>query len=597
MDKSITGLIKTHHCGELRETHRGREVTLCGWVQKYRDLGGLHFVDLWDKEGLIQLAFDQFQGDVGQLKSLSLESVILVHGTVRTRPKEAQNPNLQTGGVEISVTQLKLLSPAQEVPFLPRGLVTGNEDFRLKHRYLDLRSKKLQNILKLRSQTARVVREALYREGFTEVETPILYKSTPEGARDYLVPSRVHPGKVYALPQSPQTLKQLLMIGGTDRYFQIAKCFRDEDLRADRQPEFTQIDIEAAFCSQEYIKNLATTLLQEVYALPENFTLPSITYDKAMELYGTDKPDTRFELTHQNATPLFANSTFQTFSHIARSGGLIKSLFLPRSLGELSRKDLDHLSARVKPLGGQGVAWVKVESGQMSGGIAKFSPPLATEEDGLHLFFAHTKHTIAHTCADNVRRHLGEKLHLIQKDERQFLWITDFPLLEYSEEDQRFYALHHPFTQPKKEDLSAFLQGQELSSIRADAYDLVLNGCEIAGGSMRIYDQKVQKKMFEILGFSQEEAKRQFGFFLTALKHGTPPHGGIAFGFDRMMMLLARTDHIRDVIAFPKTTSASDLMSDCPSSPNPGQLKELFLTPLNAPPDPEEEEEAPLDPE
>ena len=584
----LTGLMKTHHCGKLNESHVGQEVTLCGWVNKYRNLGGLHFIDLRDRKGLIQLSFDEFPGDHALLKTFSLESVARVKGKVISRPSGAINKKMQTGKVEVAVTHIELLSHSQQVPFLPHGPIESHEDFRLKYRYLELRTEKLQSILDLRSRTAKKIREILYEYDFTEVETPLLYKSTPEGARDYIIPSRVSPGKVYALPQSPQTLKQLIMIGGMERYFQLAKCFRDEDLRADRQPEFTQLDIEVSFSTQDSIKDLASTLVKEIFPLPTgHLSMETMSYQKAMELYGTDKPDTRFTLTHLNATSLFQQGQLEIFSTISKAKGLIKAIFIPERVGELPRKGLDALTDVVKPLGGKGVAWFRLREGTPSGGISKFITDeelkglqqlSQSTENGLYLFFAHKDPSVAHVCADATRRYLGRKLNLIQEG-HHFLWINDFPLLEYSSKDERFYARHHPFTRPSKEYLNLFLNGnfEDLVQVKADAYDLVVNGHELAGGSMRIYDQQVQRRMFEILGFSDEDAQRQFGFFLEALQYGTPPHGGIAFGFDRMVMLLAQTENIRDVIAFPKTTSANDLMSDSPSPAQAKQLEELKI--------------------
>ncbi|MCY4643980.1 MAG: aspartate--tRNA ligase [Bacteriovoracales bacterium] len=591
MIKKISGSMKTHDCGELGQDHLGLEVTICGYIHKYRNLGGLHFIDLWDRKGIVQLSFEDFKGDPEILKTFSLESVVKTCGTVRPRPDEARNPKMKTGEIEVAVTSIELLSPSTGLPFLPRGQIQGHEDLRLRYRYLDLRTQRLQDILTLRARMNKTIRDTLTEYDFTEVETPILYKSTPEGARDYIVPSRLHPGKVYALPQSPQTLKQLLMIGGTDRYFQITKCFRDEDLRADRQPEFTQLDIEAAYSSQEFIKNLTSLILERLFDLSGPPDMETMSYQKAMELYGTDRPDIRFELLHHDVTSLFSQSPFAVFSDVAKEGGLIKSIFLPKSCGELSRKDLDGLAGTVKPLGGKGVAWFKVQNGQKSGGISKWIgeeewkalvekclEKNQEERDGLFLFFADTSHTRAHLCADAIRRLLGDKLDLIGQGHR-FLWVNDFPLLSYSEKDQRFYALHHPFTRPRPEDRNLFLKGdqKELEGVKADAYDLIIDGHEVGGGSMRIYDPQDQTRMFDVLGFSSEETKRQFGFFIEALQYGTPPHGGIAFGLDRMAMILAETGQIRDVIAFPKTTSASDLMSETPSKPSPEQLEELKM--------------------
>jgi aspartyl-tRNA synthetase len=584
---NLKGLMKTHHCSELRPEHVGQEVTLCGWNNKYRDLGGLLFIDVRDKFGLTQLAFDEFEGDVATLKSLSLESVIKVTGIVRARPGSAKNKKMETGEVEISVKTLEELSHAQEVPFLPHGKVAATEDLRLKYRYLDLRSEKLQNMLSVRSNAMRTVRDSLYEEGFTEVETSILYKTTPEGARDYIVPSRVHPGKVYALPQSPQTMKQLLMIGNTDKYFQICKCFRDEDLRSDRQPEFTQIDIEVSFASQEYIKNLATKMVRNLFNLDANFEIPVMSYDDAMKVYGCDKPDARFGLEHTIVTDLFANSGFSVFESIIESG-MNKAIFVPKSVKEFSRKEVDALVEVVKPHGGKGVAWFKLNGDAVTGGISKFVNPeiLASikersgvSEDGTFFFCADAKESVAHASADALRRHFGHSLELIKKGDYKFLWVNDFPLLEYKEEDKRFYAVHHPFTMPKLDRLNDFMSGDKvkIKNLPAEAYDIVCNGYEIGGGSLRIYQADVQEQMFELLGMGKEEVQQKFGFFVEALTYGTPPHAGIAFGFDRTVMLMAQTDNIRDVIAFPKTNAATDLMSQAPSMADKNQLDELKL--------------------
>ena len=585
--KNLAGSLRTHTCGELRESDIGKTVTICGWMNKYRNLGSLHFIDLRDRYGITQLGFESFKGDVNELRKFSLESVLMATGKVIARPDSAKNAGMLTGMVEVQVEEIKLLSLAEEVPFLPHGMVPATEDLRLRYRYLDLRSKKLQDILQLRSLTARKVRESLYALDFTEVETPILYKTTPEGARDYIVPSRVHPGKVYALPQSPQTLKQLLMIANTDKYFQLCRCFRDEDLRADRQPEFTQVDIEVSFPTQEYMKNLATHVVKKVFDMPEDFQMKSIPYDEVMRDYGSDKPDVRFGLKQMIVTDLFKGSAFATFAEVATAKyGMVKATFLPVSMGTLARKDIDALTEIVKPYGGKGVAWFKVENQQVSGGISKFidanllnalyekSPE---KGDGLWLFSADKNENIAHDCADAVRRHLGKTLSLINHDQYAFLWVYDFPLFDYDAEANTLHAKHHPFTRPKDEDVELFFSEDKskIKDVKAYAYDIVCNGYEIGGGSMRIYDNKQQSRMFELLGFTPEEAQHQFGFFIEALKFGTPPHAGMAFGMDRLIMLLAKTDSIRDVIAFPKTASATDLMASSPSKPNPAQTKEL----------------------
>ena len=589
----IKGLLRTHNCGELRKSDVGTKVTLAGWVNKNRDLGGLHFIDLRDKHGLTQLSFSNFKGDIAILKNCHLESVIRIDGVVQSRPEEALNKNMNTGEVEVSVESLDLLSESDinSIPFLPYGATEATEDNKLKYRYLDLRTKRLQDILKLRSETSLKVRQTLHSEGFCEIETPILYKSTPEGARDYIVPSRVHPGSVYALPQSPQTLKQLLMIGGTDKYFQIAKCFRDEDLRADRQPEFTQIDIEVSFATEDYIKNLVTKMLKDLFPLDESFEIPVMSYDKAMTDYGSDKPDIRFGLKHYIVSDLFSDTEFGVFKNALSSGGMIKTLFVPAKNGTFSRKVLDGFVDIVKPFGGKGVAFFKVENDKAQGGISKFISEetmnslferVGDREDGTWLFFADSE-DVVHASADALRRHLGKELNLI-KEGYEFLWVNDFPLFEY--DDGRYYACHHPFTMVKEEQLDTYFSGDisnsngDLKELKAQAYDLVCNGYEIGGGSIRIHNGKVQERMFEILGMSEEEVKHQFGFFVEALKYGTPPHGGLAFGLDRLVMILAGTDNIRDVIAFPKTTTASDMMAGAPSVPAMEQFEELKIKPI-----------------
>jgi aspartyl-tRNA synthetase len=587
----LQGLLRSHNCGELNKDHIGKTVTLCGWVNKSRDLGGLYFIDIRDKFGLTQLAFDEYDKDLSTLKT-SLESVIKISGVVRARPESAVNKNMITGEVEVSVKEFEVLSRANEVPFLPHGKVDATEDLRLRYRYLDLRSDRLQNLISLRSKAMQKTRETLYAEGFTEVETPILYKTTPEGARDYIVPSRVHPGKVYALPQSPQTLKQLLMIANTDKYFQICKCFRDEDLRADRQPEFTQIDIEISFASQEYVKNLATDIVKNLFELDKNFSIPTMSYTEAMNRFGSDKPDMRFGLEHYLVNDEVKGSGFKVFDEVIANNGLVKTFFVSKNTKEFSRKEVDSLVDVVKPHGGKGVAWFKLNGSEVSGGISKFISEdilkallakTGVSEDGTFFFFADVKHSVAHACADATRRYFGKSLNLIKEGDYKFLWVNDFPLLEYDDEDKRFYACHHPFTMPKIESLDDFMSGdhEKLQTMAAEAYDLVCNGYEMGGGSLRIYDTNVQKQMFNVLGFSEQEAKQKFGFFIEALSYGTPPHAGIAFGMDRTVMLMAGTDNIRDVIAFPKTNNATDLMCSAPSPADPEQFLELGIKQLD----------------
>ncbi|ATH08762.1 aspartate--tRNA ligase [Halobacteriovorax marinus] len=588
----IKGLMRTHNCGELREEHVGQTVTLCGWVNKYRDLGALHFIDIRDKYGLTQLGFEAFTGDLAILKDCALESVIKVTGEVAKRPEAAQNKKMDTGLVEVQVKEIEVLSrnDIDNIPFLPFGQIEATEDLKLKYRYLELRTKKLQDILALRSKATNTVRRILQEQKFIEVETPILYKSTPEGARDYVVPSRVHPGKVYALPQSPQTLKQLLMIGSTDKYFQICRCFRDEDLRADRQPEFTQIDMEISFATPEYIKNLVEKILGELFDLEDGFTLPMMSYNEALARFGSDKPDLRFGLEHRIVTNIFKDSDFSVFSSVAGANGLIKAIFVPEAMGSFSRKDTDALTEVVKPHGGKGVAFFKVSGEERTGGISKFITDeiyqalVATGEEsgnGTWLFCADADHDTTHGCADALRRHLGKKLDIIE-DGYKFLWVYDFPLLEWNPDDKRYIARHHPFTMINVDQKDTFIaadpkDSESLKDMPAQAYDVVCNGYELGGGSIRIHEQPIQKKMFEVLGMGEEEIQSQFGFFVEALKYGVPPHGGLAFGLDRIIMLLAKTDSIRDVIAFPKTTSASDLMSKAPSVPAQAQLDELHF--------------------
>ena len=572
----------THHCGELREKNLGQQVILCGWVHKYRHLGHLHFMDIRDKYGITQLNFEQFD-NLPLLKQASLESVVLARGIVQKRPAKAQNNKMPTGMLEIQVSHFEILSPVEkEIPFLPFGETKATEDLRLKYRHLDLRTSYMQEVLHLRSQTMASIRSLLLQKQFIEVETPILYRSTPEGARDYIVPSRIHPQKVYALPQSPQILKQLLMMGGVDKYFQIARCFRDEDLRTDRQPEFSQLDIEASFIKATYIKNLTESLIKILFNLSEDFQLPVLSYNKALEYYGTDKPDIRFNLRFADVSKIMKTSEFPVFEKMDHD--MLKAVFLPHKDGSLSRSEIEKMPSLID-LDGKKIFWFKTEKGVPKGGIAKFITSAIQEklnhtlesgpEDGICFFLKDTPSKIF-SSMQNLRRYLADKFSLRQ-DGFRFVWIDNFPLMTWDEDQNRYFPMHHPFTMPMEDDLKLLMNHENLHECRADAYDVVCNGYEIGGGSLRIHDPRVQKRMFEALGMDEMEIKQQFDFFIEALHHGTPPHGGIAFGLDRIIMLLAGRDNIRDVIPFPKTTSAQDLTSKAPSTPSKRQIEELHF--------------------
>lgn len=574
---------RTHYAGELRLDHVGEKVTLNGWVQKKRGLGSLTFIDIRDREGLAQLVFNEetdpeiyaLANDTGR------EYVISASGVVRER--SAKNSDLPSGEVEVIVDRFEILSRAEVPPIHITDEDQAKEELRLKYRYLDLRKKSVMDRIRLRSELYRVLRNYLYDNGFTEVETPILYKATPEGARDYLVPSRIHQGEFYALPQSPQTLKQLLMIGGADRYFQIAKCFRDEDLRADRQPEFTQLDMEMSFVEQEDILKVNEGLLQRVFkelkGVDLKLPLERITYEESMRRFGNDKPDMRFGMEILPLEEVFKDTSFNLFKTALDEGYAIKGIFAE---SEFSSKGLKNLEKLVKTYGAKGLAHVSIAD-EISGSIAKFLSveeinalrELAGDKKGTFFIISDKKKT-ALTILGLLRNKLGKDLELYREDDYKALWVVDFPGFEYNEEEDRFQAQHHPFTAPLAEDVK-HLSG-DLSKVRSNAYDLVLNGYEIAGGSIRIHDSAVQEAVFRALGFSAEDAKERFGFFIDALKYGTPPHGGIAYGIDRLTMILTGTDNIRDVIAFPKTLAATCLMSDAPSPVDSHQLDELHIS-------------------
>lgn len=573
---------------EVTESHVGTTVTLKGWVQKRRDLGGLIFIDLRDREGIMQVVFnpDVSKEALECAEGIRSEYVIEVSGEINKRDNSQVNEKIKTGTIELFASDIKVLSKAETPPFQIQDEST-TEDVRLKYRYLDLRRPRLQNILKLRHQINRSVRNFLDSEGFVDIETPVLSKSSPEGARDYLVPSRVHEGEFYALPQSPQIYKQLLMLSGLEKYYQIVKCFRDEDLRADRQPEFTQIDIEKSFTNQEDIiemnERLIRHVMQEVKEIDVGASFPRMTYDDAMAQYGVDKPDTRFDLKLKDLSEFSKSVDFKVFKSTVENGGLVKAIVLPGEAKNYSRKDIDKLESFAKTYGAKGLAWVKVTDEGLNGPIAKFfdetkqeelKTELGAESDDLVLFVA-DKEKVVHASLGNLRNKLGRDLNLIDDSQFNFLWITDWPLLEYDEDSQRYTAAHHPFTAPRKEDIELLETAPE--KVKANAYDIVLNGYELGGGSIRISDAGLQEKMFKALGFSDEERDSQFGFLIEAFKYGAPPHGGIAYGLDRLVMLLAGTNNIRDVIAFPKTASAGDLMMNAPSGVSESQLEELHI--------------------
>lgn len=579
---------RTHHCGQLQEKNRGEKVVLMGWAHKRRDHGGIIFIDLRDRHGITQLVIDP--STAPEAEKIRNEFVLSVQGEVRSRPEGMRNSKLITGDIEVVVTKLKILSESRVLPFPIEEESTVSETLRLKYRYLDLRRPNLQKNLITRHKIAQLVRNYLDQHGFLEIETPILYKSTPEGARDFIVPSRLHPGQFYALPQSPQTLKQLLMVSGFDRYFQIARCFRDEDLRADRQPEFSQIDIEMSFVDREQIyeifEGMMRELFQKILGRELKTPFPRMEYDDAMRDYGVDKPDTRFEMKLIELNSAFEQSAFKVFQQALQLGGLIKGLPIPQGATLFSRKDLEEMTQWVGQYGAKGLLWYKLgEDGQWSGPASKFLTP--GESDALKntyglkandlLLIVADQRKIANDALGNLRVHLGQKLNLVKPDQFHFLWVTNFPLLEFEPSDGRWYACHHPFTSPVFEHTEQFLNGKNLGQIKAAAYDLVLNGVEVAGGSLRIHDQNVQSAMFRALGLSEEDAKTKFGFFLEGLQYGTPPHGGMAFGMDRLTMILCGTNAIREVMAFPKTQKGQCLMSDTPSAVTPEQLAELHI--------------------
>ncbi|KAA1179187.1 aspartate--tRNA ligase [Paenibacillus sp. G2S3] len=579
---------RSHQCGQLTPEHIGQTVTLNGWVQTRRDLGGVLFIDLRDRSGIVQVVFNpDYSGEALQIADkVRSEYVLAVKGKVVKRDEETINRNLPTGEIEVQITDIEVLNAAKTPPFFIEDGVEVDESLRLKYRYLDLRRPEMQRTLLLRSKASKIFRDFLDSEGFIDVETPILTKSSPEGARDYLVPSRVHEGEFFALPQSPQIYKQLLMVGGVERYYQIARCFRDEDLRADRQPEFTQVDIETSFLSQDELLGMMEKLMQRLFkeTVGADIELPfqRLTYADAMGKYGSDKPDLRFGLELVEMNDIVATSGVKVFASVIEKGGEVKCLNA-KGCGTWTRKEIDDLGPYAARYGAKGLAWIQVKDGEFKGPIVKFfseeeiaavKERTGAEEGDLLLFSADNKKVVADVLGA-LRVKIGRQLGLIDDNVFKFAWVTDFPLLGYDEDQKRYVAEHHPFTRPREEDLHLF--DTDPGAIRAQAYDIVLNGYEVGGGSMRIYKREVQEKMFEALGFTKEVAYEKFGYLMDAFEYGTPPHGGIAFGLDRLIMLLSGRTNLRETIAFPKTASATDLLMDAPSPVDGSQLEQLHI--------------------
>ena len=573
---------RDHTCGELRKTDVGKKVRLAGWVAKRRNLGSIVFIDLRDRYGITQITFDEAHSQL--VKDVRNEFVIEVRGVVSL--KETANPKLETGEIEVIAEDCKILSSAKTTPMIIADETDALEDLRLKYRYLDIRRNPIKDKLIMRDKVATIVRRVLHEDDFIEVETPILSKSTPEGARDYLVPSRLYKGKFYALPQSPQQYKQLLMIGGMDRYFQIARCFRDEDLRADRQPEFTQIDMEMSFADEEDIfaevEKVMKAIFKEIKGV-DDLSFPRVKYVDAMDKYGSDKPDLRFDNPMCNVTELFRNSAFSVFSNCVAEGGVIKALVFHNATDKLSRKKFDELNEFVKIYKAKGLAYLKYDNGEFTGSVNNALP--AEEKKALAeklklnsgdvVLMVADKKNIAETALGAIRKKLGEELGLIDKDKFSFVWITEFPMYEYSEEEGRWVSAHHPFTAPRDEDVDKLTTDQ--ANCYSRAYDLVLNGYELLSGSVRIHDSQMQAKVFDALGLSKEQIKNKFGFFIEAFEYGAPPHCGVGIGIERLVMILSGTDNIKDVVAFPKTASAYCLMSDAPNTVDQDQLDFLSL--------------------
>ena len=590
MAESMQGLKRTHRCAELTAANVGETVTVMGWVQKNRNKGGLVFVDVRDRSGIIQVVFEEGSCDAALIEKaakLRSEFVVAVVGKVEKR-SGAVNENIATGEIEIAPTELRVLSESETPPFPIEENSKTKEELRLKYRVLDLRRPDLQRNLIMRSKVATLTRQFLAEEGFLEIETPMLIKSTPEGARDYLVPSRVHPGNFYALPQSPQLFKQLLMCAGYDRYFQLAKCFRDEDLRADRQPEFTQIDMELSFVDVDDVidvnERLLAKLFKEILNVEVSLPIQRMTWQEAMDRFGSDKPDLRFGMELVNVSEVVKDCEFAVFKGALENGGSVRGINA-KGQGAMPRKKIDKLVDFAKTYGAKGLAYIAIqEDGSLKSSFAKFMTEeqmaalvkAMDGETGDLLLFAADKNKVVWDVLGALRIEIARQLDLLDKGDYKFLWVTEFPLLEWNEEAGRYTAMHHPFTMPMEEDLH--LIDTDPGKVRAKAYDIVLNGTELGGGSVRIFNNEIQNKMFEVLGFTKEQAEEQFGFLLNAFKYGVPPHAGLAYGLDRLVMLMAKQDSIRDVIAFPKVKDASDLMTEAPAGVDPKQLEELGLT-------------------